>query len=100
MRLLDARAVQRPCFPVEDLDMGVVLTIRESSHGLWCICSGPEVLFDRLHFAHAIRLGRGLAREEHDSSGSAACVEMVCSEFSIPLMRYADAAESRAATAA
>ena len=44
--------------------MDVVLTIRESSHGLWCICSGPEVLFDRLHFAHAIRLGRGLAREE------------------------------------
>ena len=71
--------------------MGVTLTIRESSHGLWCVCNGPEVLFDRLHFAHAIRLGRGLAREEHDNSGGAASVEMVCSEFSIPLMRYAEA---------
>ena len=72
--------------------MGIVLTIRESSHGLWCICRGPEMLFDRLHFAHAIRLGRGLAREEHASSGSAAGVEMVCSEFSIALVQYADTA--------
>lgn len=72
--------------------MGVVLTIRESSHGLWCICSGREVLFDRLNFDHAIRLCRSLAREEHDNSGGAACVEMVCSESSIPLMRYADSA--------
>ena len=42
--------------------MSVVLTIKESRHGLWRICSGPDVLFDRLRFAHAIRLGRGLAR--------------------------------------
>lgn len=72
--------------------MGVVLTIRESNYGLWCICSGREVLFDRLQFDHAIRLGRGLAREEHDNSGGVACVEMICSEFSIPLMRYPDTA--------
>ena len=38
--------------------MSVVLTIKESHHGLWRICSGPDVLFDRLRFAHAIRLGR------------------------------------------
>ncbi len=99
MRLLDAPGDYRRCLPAEGLAMGVVLTIRESSHGLWCICSGPEILFDRLHFAHAIRLGRGLAREEHDSSGSAACVEMVCSEFNIPLVQYADAGV-RAASAA
>lgn len=89
MRLLDVPAGYRPCLPTEGLAMGVVLTIRESSHGLWCICSGREVLFDRLHFAHAIRLGRGLAREEHDSSGGGACVEMVCSEFNIRLVQYA-----------
>jgi hypothetical protein len=80
--------------------MGVVLTIKESSHGLWCICSGPTILFDRLHFAHAIRLSRGLAREEHEGSGSAACVEMVCNEFSIPLVKYADSGRSRAVGAA
>lgn len=100
MRLLDAPAGYRPCLPAEGLAMGVVLTIRESSHGLWCICSGPELLFDRLHFAHAIRLGRGLAREEHDSSGGVACVEMVCSEFNIRLVQYTDAAGARAASAA
>ncbi|MEO6799161.1 MAG: hypothetical protein ABI178_04430 [Rhodanobacter sp.] len=68
--------------------MRVVLTIRESNHGLWCICSGPDILFDRLHFAQAIRVGRALAREEHDISGSAAWVEMVCHEFNIPLLHY------------
>lgn len=78
--------------------MSVVLTIRESEHGLWCICSGSHVLFDRLHFAHAIRLGRGLAREEHDSSGDLARVEMVCDEFSIPLVQYAGSAVAWAAT--
>lgn len=80
--------------------MSVVLTIRESSHGLWRICSGPDVLFDCLRFAHAIRLGRGLAREEHDSSGNAASVEMICNDFSIPLVQYADTRGSRVATAA
>ncbi len=77
--------------------MSVVLTIRESDHGLWCICSGSDVLFDRLHFAHAIRLGHGMAREEHDSSGDLACVEMVCDEFNIPLVQYAACRESRVA---
>ncbi len=80
--------------------MGTILTIRESSYGLWRLCSGPEVLFDRLHFAHAMRLGRGLARSEHTVSGSAARVEMVCSEISIPLLEYADTAVSRTAAAA
>ncbi|MGB5853096.1 MAG: hypothetical protein WBG85_12465 [Rhodanobacter sp.] len=70
--------------------MSVVLTIKESRHGLWRICSGQDVLFDRLRFAHAIRLGRGLAREEHASSGTAARVEMICNDFSIPLVQYAE----------
>ncbi len=77
--------------------MRVVLTIKESNHGLWCICSGSTVLFDRLHFAHAIRLSRGLAREEHASSGSDTCVEMVCAEFTIALVDYGDPALSRTA---
>lgn len=80
--------------------MSIVLTIKESSHGLWCICRGPEVLFDRLHFAQAIRLGRGLAREEHAGSGGAARVEMVCSEFSIPLVQYVDSGRTRVVRAA
>lgn len=70
--------------------MAVVLTIKESSHGLWCICGGPDVLFDRLDFADAIRLSRSLARQEHASSGSATSVEMACNESSIPLVNYAD----------
>ncbi len=69
--------------------MRTVLMIRESRHGLWCICSGEAVLYDKLRFAHAIRLARGLAREEHASSGSMVSVEMVCSEFTITLMHYA-----------
>ena len=80
--------------------MGVVLTIKESSHGLWCICRGPVVLFDRLHFVQAIRLSRGLAREEHHSSGGPAGVEMVCNEFSIPLVQYTDNGRCRAMRAA
>jgi hypothetical protein len=75
--------------------MSVVLTIKESRHGLWRICSGPDVLFDRLRFAHAIRLGRGLAREEHDNSGAAARVEMICNDFSIPLVQYAEVGRLR-----
>ena len=79
--------------------MSVVLTIKESRHGLWRICSGPDVLFDRLRFAHAIRLGRGLAREEHNSSGAAARVEMICNDFSIPLVQYAETPRPRVAVA-
>ncbi|MBQ4854760.1 hypothetical protein IMW82_08755 [Rhodanobacter sp. B2A1Ga4] len=69
--------------------MRVVLTIRESRHGLWCICSGEVVLYDGLRFAHAIRLARGLAREEHANSGRMAKVDMACSEFTITLAHYA-----------
>ena len=79
--------------------MSVVLTIKESRHGLWRFCSGPDVLFDRLRFAHAIRLGRGLAREEHNSSGAAARVEMICNDFSIPLVQYAETPRPRVAVA-
>lgn len=75
--------------------MRVVLTIQESTHGLWCICSGSAVLFDKLSFAHAIRLARGLAREEHASSGRAICVEMASPEFTIALAQYADAGQLR-----
>lgn len=68
--------------------MPVVLTIKESHHGLWCICSGVAVLYDRLGFAHAIRLARGLAREEHVSSGQTVSVTMVSAEFTISLVQY------------
>ena len=79
--------------------MSVVLTIKESPYGLWRICSGSDVLFDKLRFAHAIRLGRGLAREEHDSSGESARVEMICNDFSIPLVQYAGIPRPRAVAA-
>lgn len=69
--------------------MRVVLTIQESRHGLWRICSGPGVLFDGLRFAHAIRLARGIARERHTSSGCTVYVEMICAEFTIALAKYA-----------
>jgi hypothetical protein len=79
--------------------MCVVLTIKESGHGLWCICSGSAVrLYDRLRFAQAIRLAHEMARSEHASSGCATRVEMACPEFTIVLMQYAGpAASSRAA---
>jgi len=73
----------------EDAAMRMVLTIKESHHGLWRICSGEAVLYDKLRFAQAIRLARGLAREEHANSGRAVSVEMVCSEFSIALVHHA-----------
>ncbi|MHB1059052.1 MAG: hypothetical protein ACYC0F_14330 [Rhodanobacter sp.] len=79
----------------EDAAMRVVLTIKESIHGLWCICSGETVLYDRLHFAHAIRLARGLAREGYVGSGHSTSVEMACSEFTIVLAQYAGAGEHR-----
>jgi len=78
--------------------MRMVLSIKESSHGLWCICSGEAMLYDRLRFAHAIRLARGLAREKHANSGCMASVEMVCAEFTIALVHYTSpAAPQRAA---
>ncbi len=79
--------------------MRMVLTIKESRHGLWCICSGEAVLYDRLSFAHAIRLARGLAREEHASSGRAASVELACSEFTIALAHYAGGVNPQRAAA-
>lgn len=80
--------------------MRVVLTIKESSHGLWAICSGSAVLFDGLGFAHAIRLARGLGREEHANSGRTVYVEMACKEFTIGLVQYADPDMSAPAVAA
>lgn len=75
--------------------MRIVLTIKESRHGLWCICSGEAVLYDKLRFAHAVRLARGLASEEYANSGHAVSVEMACAEFTISLMQHACAASSR-----
>lgn len=69
--------------------MRVVLTIKESSHGLWCIRGGKALLYDQLRFAQAIRLARGLAREEHASSGCTVSVELTCAEFTIALVQYA-----------
>jgi hypothetical protein len=83
----------------EDAAMRMVLTIKESRHGLWRICSGETVLYDQLRFAHAIRLARGLAREEHANSGRAVSVEMVCSEFTITLVHYAGPVRSQRAAA-
>jgi hypothetical protein len=73
----------------ESRSMHMILTIQESTKGLWCICSGSAVLFDQLSFAHAIRLARGLAREEHANSGRTICVEMASPEFTIALAQYA-----------
>lgn len=79
--------------------MHTVLTIQESANGLWCICSGSSNLFDQLSFAHAIRLARGLAREEHASSGRTICVEMASPEFTIALAQYEDTVSTRCAAA-
>lgn len=79
--------------------MRVVLTIKESSHGLWCICSGRGLLHDQLRFAHAIRLARALARDEHARSGCATTVELTCAEFTIALVQYASPGAPRRAAA-
>ncbi|KZC19340.1 MULTISPECIES: hypothetical protein [Rhodanobacter] len=75
--------------------MRMVLSIKESRHGLWRICSGEAVLYDKLRFTHAIRLARGLAREEHANSGRTVSVEMACAEFTITLAHYAGTASSQ-----
>lgn len=99
VRLSGALAAHRSCLPTEVSLMSFVLTIREGSHGLWCICNGADVVFDRLLFADAIRLSHDLARKEHHRSGGATWIEMVCNECSIPLAKYSDAAGSLAASA-
>lgn len=77
--------------------MRVVLTIKESSHGLWCLCRGNALLNDSLGFAQAIRLAQALARTESANSGSTVSVEMVCSEFTIVLMHAGSEAPHRSA---
>lgn len=72
--------------------MRMVLAIRESSHGLWCISNGTVLIHDKLRFAHAIRLSRAIARAEHDRTGYTIWVEMVCSEFTIDLLKFGPAA--------
>ncbi|MEO5829955.1 MAG: hypothetical protein ABIQ36_05245 [Rhodanobacter sp.] len=79
--------------------MQIVLTIKEASDGLWRICSDETVLYDRLRFAHAIRLARGLAREKYANSGQEVSVDMVCAGFTIALMQQACSASSRQAAA-
>lgn len=79
--------------------MQIVLTIKEASHGLWRICSAETVLYDRLRFAHAIRLARGLAREKFANSGHAVSVEMDCTGFTIALVHYGCAAPAQKAAA-
>ena len=69
--------------------MRVILTIEESTQGLWCICSGGVVLHDKLRFAPAIRLAHGLARKQHTSSGHVVRVEMICADSTILLAHYA-----------
>lgn len=68
--------------------MRMVFSIRESSHGLWCISKGTVLVHDQLRFARAIRLSRALARVEHERTGHTVCVEMVCSEFTIALLKF------------
>ncbi len=68
--------------------MRMVFAIKESSHGLWCISNGKALVHDKLHFAHAIRLSRALARAEHERTGDTVCVEMVLSEFIIALLNF------------
>lgn len=68
--------------------MRITFAIKESSHGLWCITNGTVLVHDKLRFAHAIRLSRALARVEHERAGGTVCVEMVCSEFSIALLKF------------
>ncbi|MEO9077978.1 MAG: hypothetical protein ABI268_01575 [Rhodanobacter sp.] len=77
--------------------MHVVLTIKESKHGLWCIWRGSAAIYDNLSYPHAIRLGRALAREEHARSGISVSVEMVSTEFIIELIRFGEMTRSRTA---
>ncbi|WEN15008.1 hypothetical protein PY254_17540 [Rhodanobacter sp. AS-Z3] len=79
--------------------MRIVLTIKEARHGLWCICTGEAVLYDKLRFAHAVRLARGLAREEYANSGNAVSVEMACAGFTISLLQHACSSAVRRAAA-
>lgn len=69
--------------------MRVTLKIEESTQGLWLVRRDPSVLYDGLRFAAAIRLAHGLAREEHNNSGSPVDVQMVCDDFTMTLAQYA-----------
>lgn len=85
------------CFLAEDAIVHVVMTIKESCHGLWCICCGSTILFEDLRFVHAIKLVRGLARQKQVSSGRTVHVEMACPEFTVTLAQYVSPGMSSAA---
>lgn len=78
--------------------MRIVLAIKESSYGLWCISNGKALVHDKLRFAYAIRLGRALSRAGHERKGDTVGVEMDCSEFTITLLNFALATTARHAT--
>lgn len=70
--------------------MCIVLTIEESTQGLWCICREKNILHDKLMFAPAIRLARGMARQEHASSDQTVRVDLVCADTNFTLAQYDD----------
>jgi hypothetical protein len=74
---------------LEHAAMRVTLKIEESAQGLWRVCRDPSVVYDGLRFAAAIRLAHGLAREEHNHSGSPVDVQMVCDDFTMTRGEYA-----------
>ena len=75
--------------------MHILLTLKESHHGLWCICHEAVVLFDDLSFAHAIKLARHVAGDLRVGSGDTVCLELAGSEFAATLAYYPGCALAR-----
>ena len=77
--------------------MHILLTVKESHCGLWCICHEAVVLFDDLTFAHAIKLARHVAGELRVDTGDTVCVELAGSEFAATLAHYTGGVPARQA---
>ncbi|HET7330261.1 hypothetical protein [Dyella sp.] len=67
----------------------VIYSLRQSLDGDWSIRRESATLFSQLRLGPAIQLAREAARDEHNRSGRATCVEMPGPASTIRLAQYA-----------
>ena len=68
--------------------MHILLTLKESHHGSWCICREAVVLFDGLRFARAIKLARQLAEDLPVDPDDTVHLQLAGSEFASTFLPY------------
>ncbi|MEO7068349.1 MAG: hypothetical protein ABI114_15680 [Rhodanobacter sp.] len=68
--------------------MHILLTLKESGDGSWCICHEAMVLHDGLPFARAIKLARQLAHDLLMAPGDTVHLKLAGPEFATTILAH------------